>query len=199
MLLRKVFQPCRSNINPGPHQPSMRRHPRHRRNHSNFNRRTELTATSAQHQRPMRIPCHVTDMNIAFWMSSPTSNDANTAISKTYKSLLTDHMKNGHFLARPHARVPFFSKQGLRPQRAQPVLSEAEIIRKLSIIRYSPRSSRQNGRPSISRVARYAGITREAIYLMFKTGSTGRSQARLRHALEQCEEDTRARTADHPS
>lgn len=79
------------------------------------------------------------------------------------------------------------------------MLPNDEILRRLRTIKHSSLSSRQNGNPSISRVAQYAGLTRAAIYLMFQTGSTGRSQARLSHALQHCQDEQRVRSSvSHP-
>lgn len=80
------------------------------------------------------------------------------------------------------------------------MLSETEIIRQLNIIRYSPMAHRYGWHlPSISGVAREAGITRAAIYAMLKRGSVGLSQARLSHALQRCQAGWRERSPGrHP-
>jgi hypothetical protein len=72
-------------------------------------------------------------------------------------------------------------------------MNSDQIIRQLRVIRYSSRSSRQRG-PSIAGIARHAGITRAAIYLMMQTGSTGKSHDRLSAALEQCKGERRERS-----
>lgn len=76
------------------------------------------------------------------------------------------------------------------------MLSDAEIVRRLSIIRHSSRAARYGGYlPSISGVASRAGITQQAIYQILKTGSLGVSAARLSAALESYQHGYRVRSS----
>jgi hypothetical protein len=76
------------------------------------------------------------------------------------------------------------------------MLSDDEIFRRIRTIKHSSPNLRYGWHlPSISGVAREAGISKQAIYYMLKSGSLGVSAARLSDALERYQNDWRARSS----
>ena len=69
------------------------------------------------------------------------------------------------------------------------ILSDHEIIRRLRTVRHSSQDERNARRaPSINAIATRAGLTREAVYRIIRTGSLGtKSRAGLSFAFATCE------------
>lgn len=69
------------------------------------------------------------------------------------------------------------------------MLSQAEVLRRLAAVRYSPRAERNARRiQSINSIAEQTGLTRAALYEMLRTGRMKlRSQALLSDVLETCQ------------
>jgi hypothetical protein len=69
------------------------------------------------------------------------------------------------------------------------LLPDAEIIRRVRVIRFSPARERNAGRlPSINRLAELAGMTRAGLYQIAQRGTVGQSSRRaLTAAFNACQ------------